>query len=679
MPFENIKPQPEKEKEEKEKKEDIVEEIKEIAEKKEIDPEELKKHLEKVINILQQEPEEIRPKTKDRETKEIRPGGLVKIPQNTPVLVIPPLGGRLDFLLKILQSKDESGKTILEKLEEGNIQVISLGGAEKTISGLEDVKKEKRKGVLNIFREYQEQLNSGKITEDDLDRIREKRLQEKKDNFFINNRRNIAKGTLALLLLKEKYPRNFHYLAGDYEHWLTSTVASNFYRERLLDGGRIKEEELDQKQLRQEIKKMIFEESEKNPQILDYLDNWILLYYFGPEIYHKYLQLAKSLPIAAGSENYIISSGVNRDSFWYKKETDFTAQHYTDDFSTPPDQLPAIYGYRQEYIDKIKQLNYSYFSLKYPYRRSPTENAFAVLGPKHTKYQEREIEDPEGKPLKYLIIYPKEQEEPETPAEKTKTEEKQEEKIETKEKEKESKEKEEQIKTEGTQEERTKIETEKKEEEKKPEPQPTETEKAEEIAENKREESEEKIKKEDTEIPPSETEKKEKQIEERRETPPIETGEEGEKIKTEEEKREEAKDLKQLRAIIKELSKTGKRFKEVTEKGLQELSQEQEIINKRLQELSRKLVKKYSSLTPEKKQNIQNKLSFLLKKKEEEIEKSPPEVKKVAQHMKEKKGNLFLDATVLLGYSILLLIILSLLGEIKLGEKITGIGSGIKT
>jgi len=38
MPFENIKPQPEKEKEE--KKEDIVEEIKEIAEKKEIDPEE---------------------------------------------------------------------------------------------------------------------------------------------------------------------------------------------------------------------------------------------------------------------------------------------------------------------------------------------------------------------------------------------------------------------------------------------------------------------------------------------------------------------------------------------------------------------------------------------------------------------------------------------------------------
>ena len=55
----------------------------------------------------------------------------------------------------------------------------------------------------------------------------------------------------------------------------------------------------------------------------------------------------------------------------------------------------------------------------------------------------------------------------------------------------------------------------------------------------------------------------------------------------------------------------------------------------------------------------------------------PSVVKRVAEHI--RKSGTGKDVGTLIGYAALVFIILLLVGEIKLGEKITGIGSGIKT
>ncbi|MDC7232408.1 MAG: hypothetical protein PQJ58_04200 [Spirochaetales bacterium] len=57
---------------------------------------------------------------------EDRPGGLVFLHQNIPLIVLPDLHARKDFLYSLLMTPTDSG-TVLERLAEGSVQIVCVG------------------------------------------------------------------------------------------------------------------------------------------------------------------------------------------------------------------------------------------------------------------------------------------------------------------------------------------------------------------------------------------------------------------------------------------------------------------------------------------------------------------------------------------------------------------------
>jgi len=182
-----------------------------------IERQDIEPHLDKVLEILQNEPENIRPKDKKG-----RPGGLIELKKDIPTILIPDLHGRRDFLLKILNYQDEKGITNLEKLLKGEIQIVCLGDALHT----EDVSDE-RHDDLRWEKAFQEQMESGKSVTPTME-------EEIADSF----------GTIIMIMkLKELSPENFHYLRGNHDDTnetyksfrkfaAESTMVKNFIKEK---------------------------------------------------------------------------------------------------------------------------------------------------------------------------------------------------------------------------------------------------------------------------------------------------------------------------------------------------------------------------------------------------------------------------------------------------------------
>lgn len=56
-----------------------------------------------------------------------RPGGLVRLDPGLPTLIVPDLHARLDFLFSLLGRRPAGGRTVLERLAAGELQLLCLG------------------------------------------------------------------------------------------------------------------------------------------------------------------------------------------------------------------------------------------------------------------------------------------------------------------------------------------------------------------------------------------------------------------------------------------------------------------------------------------------------------------------------------------------------------------------
>ena len=177
-PREEMKPS---EKKEKEKMEEILKEFEGIAKVKRIERKDIEPDLDRVLKILKDEPESIRPKN-----KEGRPGGLVELKKTKPTILIPDLHGRREFLLKILKDRDSKGVSNLEKLLNGEIQIISLG--------------------------------DGMHSEIEADRWRRASTTGKAINRFMDAEIADSLGLMKMIMkIKELAPENFHYIRGNHD------------------------------------------------------------------------------------------------------------------------------------------------------------------------------------------------------------------------------------------------------------------------------------------------------------------------------------------------------------------------------------------------------------------------------------------------------------------------------
>lgn len=173
---------------EKEKLENTIKELENLTKIEKLERQDIEPHLNKALELLQNEPETIRPKDKNN-----RPGGLVELKKDKPVLLIPDLHGKREMLFKILTEQNEDGKTNLERFLKNELQIVILGDAVHT----ED---SDRLTELKIAQNEYLQGNKQKALE-----LLDKEIA---DSF----------GTTTMLMkLKELSPDNFHYLRGDHE------------------------------------------------------------------------------------------------------------------------------------------------------------------------------------------------------------------------------------------------------------------------------------------------------------------------------------------------------------------------------------------------------------------------------------------------------------------------------
>ena len=86
---------------------------------------ELQCFLDKAVAIQESEDESYRPLNSAGKS-----GGLLDFTKSQlPVIIVPDIHGRADFLLKLIDFKVENSKTVLELLNENQIMVICVGDA----------------------------------------------------------------------------------------------------------------------------------------------------------------------------------------------------------------------------------------------------------------------------------------------------------------------------------------------------------------------------------------------------------------------------------------------------------------------------------------------------------------------------------------------------------------------
>lgn len=140
--------------------------------------------LEKVSEILKNEAEQIRP----RNLKGLS-GGLIYLKQ-IPSLIVPDIHARIGFLPNIL-IKDFNGTTVLDALDNGDLQIICVGDA------LHGEKRSAKRWKKALF-EYR----TGYLKHNLID-------QEIIESFAVME---------TVLDLKTAYPENFHFLKGNHEN-----------------------------------------------------------------------------------------------------------------------------------------------------------------------------------------------------------------------------------------------------------------------------------------------------------------------------------------------------------------------------------------------------------------------------------------------------------------------------
>ena len=148
----------------------------------------------------------------------ILPGSLIEINQKKPVIVVPDIHARRDFLLNILNFKipdtgafsSAGGLTVFDALKKGEIFVVCVGDAVHS-------ERQNKTRWLMALEDYVSEIYTGNsMTAEMIDSL----------------------GVLAALMeLKLAFPNNFHFLKGNHENIMNKTGSGDFAFRKFADEG----------------------------------------------------------------------------------------------------------------------------------------------------------------------------------------------------------------------------------------------------------------------------------------------------------------------------------------------------------------------------------------------------------------------------------------------------------
>ena len=197
--------------------------------------------LNKAINALENEKTETRERGKDN-----KPGGIVELRKDIPTLIIPDLHARKDYLAKSLMQRDPRGRTNLDKMMKGELQIVCLGDGMHS----EGRGRERWKQAVN-------ENNGGKW-----DKPSQSMNAEMTESF----------GVMKLVMeLKAAHPEMFHYLRGNHDDILDSAGVS---KSGVPQGALVK----------------------------SYIENR-----YGSDVLKKYAAFEENLPLMVAGNNFVAS------------------------------------------------------------------------------------------------------------------------------------------------------------------------------------------------------------------------------------------------------------------------------------------------------------------------------------------------------------------------------------
>ncbi|MCR5762094.1 MAG: metallophosphoesterase [Treponema sp.] len=175
--------------------------------------EELMALLDRTVSTLENESQDYREKAFDGSA-----GGLLDFSSaSLPVIIVPDLHGRPDFMIQLLQCTFE-GESLLSALAHEKLYVVCVGDGVHTESPIES-----RDRWIRSYREWTE---NGNINSEPMQ-------QEMKDCFST---------MMAVMELKNAFPEHFHFLKGNHENILNKEGGGDHpFRKYALEGSMVKE------------------------------------------------------------------------------------------------------------------------------------------------------------------------------------------------------------------------------------------------------------------------------------------------------------------------------------------------------------------------------------------------------------------------------------------------------
>ncbi len=200
-------------------------------------------HLSRVIEILKNENENIRPRD-----DEGNPGGLIKLKNDIPTLIISDLHSRRDYLINALFDQRQRKLTNLTLMSENKLQIVCLG----------DGMHSEQRGAMRwkqAFNEFQNGFEDSPAMD-----------EEMMESFST---------MLMIMQLKITCPENFHFLKGNHENILNEQGHGNHpFAKFALEGAMVRE--------------------------------YVKINY-GEDFLNSYAEFEKLMPVFALGKNFVIS------------------------------------------------------------------------------------------------------------------------------------------------------------------------------------------------------------------------------------------------------------------------------------------------------------------------------------------------------------------------------------
>ena len=176
------------------------------------------------------------------------PGGLIYLDIDKETIIVPDIHGRIDFLVSLLFNENSEGKTILDRLGEGCLQIICVGD-----------------GMHSESRAAKRWIHAKK----------EFMTGYKRHNFMDEEMRE-SLGVMEIVFeLKRAFPESFHYLKGNHDNIANEEGNGNY-----------------------PFMKFAFE----GPMVTEYL-----LMFYGIDFIKRFYAFEKNLPVLGVGNQFLVS------------------------------------------------------------------------------------------------------------------------------------------------------------------------------------------------------------------------------------------------------------------------------------------------------------------------------------------------------------------------------------